>query len=483
MSRTLDSYFQPPVRTGPRKRVVFSDSNDDDEPSDATKNLSTRLSASLDPNADKTGMWPIALCDENDPELGRAKFDASVAMLDVKKLTVVSSEHPGLKRKSTRATDDPKPAKKQKRSNPTTDLLDLTEDSLTQCSEVALARTESLRESRDPMSTFYESQGAKWPDKTDVVLNVLRNYLNAYEGKLAAAIDGLNREGSEKITEFNEKYVAAAEDMNALLDKYKDIPTVRRAYIVKDFLRPPVPEAGERPCSNGQNCASVAQFCQMWYRDHLCFEKTWGLSLRSDGVVVDDTNAPFGGFCLREFLVPSEESKRKTIVEAEMIKRCVADDAEEENRDTDQRADLCRLANPGPPGLCILCNLKTTSRLTARLHFASNDTENVTGITQQKPLFLGQTHVNLFGIPNEYRLGCEMRRGSTVCELKGPITEYNLRNYLPEICTVNYSVSERTARGWVRREKDVRMRCWTEAKHVAHAPEFDESPSENGVLR
>jgi hypothetical protein len=90
------------------------------------------------------------------------------------------------------------------------------------------------------------------------------------------------------------------------------IPVIRRKHIVQEFLRPAIPECGERSCVNDKFCVSVIQFQQLFVKEPLIFEKEWGLKADArTGRLLDERGKPFDGFPLREFLCPVTEKRRK----------------------------------------------------------------------------------------------------------------------------------------------------------------------------
>jgi len=223
------------------------------------------------------------------------------------------------------------------------------------------------------------------------------------------------------------------EQLYLKLLKSNAIVTIKRKHIVTEFLRPALRVCGERECINGVNCTSILQYHQLWLKDPVLFKQTWGLSVDSaSGNILNSNGHVFKPFALREFLCPDEEKARLTNFKHEMAHylNTTAENELSGNIDADTRlekwfSETTARVNPQIHGYCILCLLIMCSELTTIFNGASV-------VSNPNICVLIQHHCNIFGVPGEYKSGCEIRRGSNICGLIGPVLEYRVDNYLPQ---------------------------------------------------
>ncbi len=279
---------------------------------------------------------------------------------------------------------------------------------------------------------------------------------------------GFARESSENENEDDEEFYGKDRGRNFLeaLSR-RNVPKLRRKDVIFDFLRPAVAEAGERPCVNGgEKCVSVEQFRQKWAEDRVAMQKNWHLEDR-DGNIYDmlsSSGVPYRPEPLREFLCPSQEKKRKELFAKALVDflesrdphrtaisqspsgprfdsqpRFGRNENEENFQKRQQELDAwfrasADLVNPPVRGYCILCYLRLRSELAA-VYSAENLAADGNDLEIGGPLLV-QHHSNVFGIPGEYKPGCQIVRGSKLCGLVAPAFEYRVGNYLPSLCQV-----------------------------------------------
>jgi hypothetical protein len=230
------------------------------------------------------------------------------------------------------------------------------------------------------------------------------------------------------------------------------IPVLKRKDIVLDFLRPAVPECGERSCVGGDCCASILQYRQLVLKDSIPFKREWKLSLnKSTGLLEDSSKREFGGFPLREFLCPITEKKRKRDFSLAMSQflndsNYAASSARSSHPSGSSHSSVAEYhnwlakttdaINPPLRGHCILCLFRLRSEATTL--FSSGSV-----ISNPSVCVVVQHHTNIFGQPGEYKPGCEINRGASVCGLAGTVLEYRVDNYLPGSAELHYSCLER----------------------------------------
>jgi len=240
-----------------------------------------------------------------------------------------------------------------------------------------------------------------------------------------------------------------------------EIPDIQRNYLV-DFLREPVPALGERPCSLGLHCESVALARAKYHQ----YGSTGENSAH--------------GFVLREFLLP------------EQIVRVY--------RAMEQGQSVQEAYEQIPPQTCLLCTRICTQSLAiaqgacfdhqpdlsqqqpqpqpqpqqSPKRTTLSDTSSASSVLQANQALLVQTHGNLFDCEGEYRSDTAMlQAGPHAQGLIKPIVRYHRAHYVRSTASVIVGPQEKC-----------RVRSWAEhssiicsAQHEQQKEDYRAAPS------